>query len=731
MIVTKIVINNYRLLKNMELDLEKDLSLIIGKNNCGKTSVISALNKFIGSQSGSNIFTFDDFNLDFKNKLFEFVDRDGVDWNEVLPKGIELYLYIKYDSLDNLANIRPLMLDLDPNNNIVILKFEYMLSFDKMESLIKAFSKYYSRFDSDSKVNIDKTTCFDNFIKMKHRQFFEINKKAVLYDLVTCQANETEFRYLSAKTIDLNKVISFRYISAHRDTVNKDNDATLSNLSTRYYEKTKTDDENPDIQHFEDTLIDTDRSLTNVYHGIFNSVIQKVKKFGGIRENETVVNIISTLSQQQLLKENTTVVYDTCNHQLPESYNGLGYLNLISIIFEIETILSEFRYDRDDSVAPANINLLFIEEPEAHTHPQMQYIFIKNIKQLLLSGCSGEEGKKNINLQAVITTHSSHIVSECDFDDIKYFRKSSGNSVESKNLKELKIKYKDEKDPDNNHFKFLKQYLTLNCSEIFFADKVILYEGDTERILLPAIMRKIDQEETSSDAVPLLSQNISLIEAGAYSQIFEKFLIFIGIKTLIITDIDSGIEETKPDKNGVSRTNVCSSTVENGTHTSNSALKHYYSVPLAKHTEKQLNFFKELTKEEKVLANIEDSWYQDVTGLLMLVYQTLESEDDNSYYPRSFEDAFFHINRQFIINNIYKFVSLQKRDMFSQMNPAGTDYKNNSFDLAEKCIKSKSSFPMDILLNSKAENGSDFSNWQIPPYIKEGLLWLRDDLKMK
>jgi predicted ATP-dependent endonuclease of OLD family len=28
----------------------------------------------------------------------------------------------------------------------------------------------------------------------------------------------------------------------------------------------------------------------------------------------------------------------------------------------------------------ADINLLFIEEPEAHTHPQMQYVFIKNIK---------------------------------------------------------------------------------------------------------------------------------------------------------------------------------------------------------------------------------------------------------------------------------------------------------------------------------------------------------------
>ena len=32
---------------------------------------------------------------------------------------------------------------------------------------------------------------------------------------------------------------------------------------------------------------------------------------------------------------------------------------------------------------PADINLIYIEEPESHTHPQLQYIFIKNIKDLL------------------------------------------------------------------------------------------------------------------------------------------------------------------------------------------------------------------------------------------------------------------------------------------------------------------------------------------------------------
>ena len=141
---------------------------------------------------------------------------------------------------------------------------------------------------------------------------------------------------------------------------------------------------------------------------------------------------------------------------------------------------------------------------------------------MLDSGKTCSDGT-SINVQTIITSHSSHIVSECDFDDIKYFSRVSSSQIVSKNLNSLEVEYKDESDPDNKRFKFLKQYLTLNYAEVFFSDKIILYEGDTERILLPAMMKKVDQEETKIDT-PLLSQNISMVVAGANSQLFSKFL---------------------------------------------------------------------------------------------------------------------------------------------------------------------------------------------------------------
>ena len=243
-----------------------------------------------------------------------------------------------------------------------------------------------------------------------------------------------------------------------------------------------------------------DKNLSDVYKGMFSKVLKSVERFGGISQSETSLTIASTLQHQEMLNGNTTVFYRHETHDLPEHYNGLGYMNLISMIFEIDLLMTAFR--RSLLERPAAINLLFIEEPEAHTHPQMQYVFIKNIKDLLEEGVEREDGLF-VNLQTVISTHSSHIVAECNFDDIKYMKRTCG-MVKCSNLKDLKKEY-ERIDPKgaNGHFKFLKQYLTLNRAELFFADKAIFVEGDTERLLLPAMMKKLDEEYPSTEAAPI------------------------------------------------------------------------------------------------------------------------------------------------------------------------------------------------------------------------------------
>jgi predicted ATP-dependent endonuclease of OLD family len=66
----------------------------------------------------------------------------------------------------------------------------------------------------------------------------------------------------------------------------------------------------------------------------------------------------------------------------------------------------------------------------------MQYVFIKNIKKLLKESIQREDGEKR-KLQYIITTHSSHIVADSDFNDIKYLKKETSNSVRARSLKDL------------------------------------------------------------------------------------------------------------------------------------------------------------------------------------------------------------------------------------------------------------------------------------------------------
>lgn len=684
---------------------------MLGKNNSGKTSLLSVLDKFINS-SDRNRMSFDDFNVDLRERLVKLVAGTEAPGDEVdyEPLGITLKLLIKYDASDDLAQVAQLIMSLDPVDDNIILSFEYVISYAQLVAMREEYRKTSDKYDGDPSL----------FLKENQHEFFDqIRRKSLSF------ADQSVFTDLTKEKISIDEVISFRSISAKRSVTNKDNDKTLSTQTATIYKKTsESQEQQAAVEEFKRQLRATDKDLSSIYQGMFSGVLSKVAKFGGAKLAETNIKIASTLQHRELLDGNTTVMYSHDSHDLPEHFNGLGYMNLISMIFEIEMLMTSFR--RSIKERPAALNLLFIEEPEAHTHPQMQYVFIKNIKSLLKESRKREDGVE-IHLQTVISTHSSHIVSECDFDDIKYLRRLLGrNGVDAKNLKDLKCEYTSS-DPLENiqaeqHYKFLKQYLTLNRAELFFADKAILIEGETERVLLPAMMRKLDQEQYDEDYAPLLSQNISLVEVGAHSQIFEKFIHFIGIKALVLTDIDSGAIEILFEDDGVTpqyykngspkkESRKCTPDDAMADHTSNGALVFYHSKK-----REDLKYFLALQSKDKALSKIDGSWQVREDGYLFLAYQTKEGD----CYGRSFEDAFFSINKDFLGRDASRFPSLTQK-WFDKYISDECDV----FTFSENAVGSKPSLAIEILLNSVPAGDLDFSNWKTPHYIQEGLEWLR------
>ena len=715
--VFKLEIENYRLLKNFSMDLEKELSLVIGKNNTGKTSILSVLDKFLG-QSEKNKFSFDDFNIEFKKELKDLIESKEPIAEQDYKKrlGIKLRLFIEYTEADNLANISQVMMDLDPDNNVIVLGFEYAMDFTEYLQIRKEYKEFEAKEKAKEKEKKDNKSDYVvrsvyDFLQLYYKDYFKLNRHSLAYDLVTKLISEDNSIDLINEKISIADIINFKYISAKRDVANKEVDKTLSSQTSRIYRRTEASDkQNKAVEDFKDKLSETDTHLSGIYKTLFDSIVKKVRDFGGVKINESEIEIISTLQHRELLEGNTTVVYkhDSNNH-LPEHYNGLGYMNLISMIFEIEILVQEFKRKKEKK--PADINLLFIEEPEAHTHPQMQYVFIKNIKKLLGEGIKRED-REDRDLQYIISTHSACIVADSDFDDIKYLKRENGSGVIAKNLKDLKNEY----DNETAQYQFLKQYLTISRAEIFFADKAILIEGDTERILVPTLMRKVDIEEEKKYAasgeqdehLPLLSQNISVIEVGAYSQIFEKFIDFLGIKALIITDLDTVDGEGKK----------CEVTA--GVDYSNEAIRFFFrrqkfdknnELILNEYITPTLNDLKGYNLANKLFNKINGIWINHEDGKLGIVYQI----EEGGYNARSFEDAFIHINKEYVNDKKESFQGLQNKAHFEN------DF--GAYELAEKCIKKKTYFALDILYHSNEE----LSNWEIPAYIKEGLLWLKKD----
>ena len=705
MFLSKITVQNFRLLKEFSIDLEKELSLIIGKNNSGKTSLLYLLDKIFHWRDKGGCIHIDDFNLDYKKSLVDMLVKDEViDEKEYQEDGVRLRLYIKYNDDDDLSNVGLIMMDLDENNYYVVLGYDYVLPYDA-----------YCRLREKAKANATKhkTEIYEEVEKLLDKSivnYFVLRRKSIAYDAASNQINEND--YIDLKTrpqFHEDALISIGYIDAKRQVANKENDKTLSLQTAELFNQLQSDD-NEVIDNFIQTISESDKKLGEVYNDMFSSVLDKVEEMGGVKPKETKLQVTSSLKFQNLLKGNTKVVYEHTGVQLPEDHNGLGYMNLISMIFQIEIIRQTFMKGRNGKMA--DINLLSIEEPEAHTHPQMQYIFIKNIKKLLNAPLTTKDEYRKF--QSIISTHSSHIVSESEFGDIKYMRRT-GNEVIAKNLKDLQNEYDND---EQQWYTFLKHYLTLSRSELFFAEKAIFIEGDTERILLPILMKKLDQEELCDEdknELPLCKQNISIIEVGAYSHIFGKFINFIGLeKAVVFTDLDVGHKING--KGHILKTKYVDS---DEMLTSNNALKEYFKN-LKDGNDLKVNKLLSLTDNQKVFTwnTAESQWKQDENGNMRVCFQVKE----NNYQARTFEDNFFAINKDFLQNNKDTIRGLDEGKLKDFLDTAK---EFDEYDLAEAGIESKATFAVEIIFNSKKVDDKEFSGWNIPKYIKDGLLWIR------
>ncbi|WP_319481262.1 ATP-dependent endonuclease [uncultured Draconibacterium sp.] len=663
MYINKIEVQNFRLLQSSVLDLEnqenKDLSILIGRNNSGKTSFIMLFDKFLKKSSS---FNFDDFPVSLRQSIFEI--NEETDINDI---SIRLIIEITYTDKDNLENLSEFILDLNPTENKVHILFE--CSIDKKRLLkeiesVKAESR--KRF-------LKKNLC--NYLNTNIYTF-------ATYDNLKAE-NRNKLIEKDKKSID--NLINYQVIHAKRSVSSSEagesSKKVLSNLATKYYDK-KTENQlsSDDLDVINASLLEMDKTLEGKYEEFFDNFLNKSKDFLAMTE----LRVVSDLESKEIISNHSKIVYGSEDESLPEHLNGLGYMNILYLLLQLE-IKKEFLIE-----GKKDINLLFIEEPEAHTHPQMQTVFIEKVKTIL-------EDEKIPSLQTFITTHSSHIVKNSNFKDIRYFY----NDLDKRNViiknfyTDLQKKYENEED----EFNFLNQYLSIASSELFFAEKIIFIEGHTEKLLLPYFIQQYDK--TNTDDVLLSSQNISILEVGANAKAFSHFIDFLGIKALIITDIDTTAKKiARSEKTGKDKTSYPAHPVKGATHISNATIRYFYNSPEFNEEEKWNEWFENLKLDKH---HSEDS-------KIKLSFQL----EENGYHGRSFEESFININIENLKNNIGGIIGL-KSDANEKLDTL-SDIDELTGDILEK----KSDFASSLLWLAFTKN----VEWNMPLYIKKGLVWI-------
>lgn len=678
--IQKVRVQGFRLLEDVEIMLEAGSTVIVGRNNSGKTSLTDVFERFAGD--GGAKFRLEDFSASIRGRFFEAKElrEKGEDPGKVLAAvpAITITLTFAYDSAaPSLGPLSAFIIDLDMDSTIAIAKLEYAPTLSSLQQLLEA---------PDTPEGVDAKVYFMRHLKEAIPKAYSVQVSAID---PTDPANIRRFE----GTSHLTALLQCNLVRAQRTldhAKHGDADVIGKLLSTLFKTASTPTAAAADQQlaaQLKSSVEAIEREVQSEFDTMLKALLPAMNMLGFPSMNDTELQPETSLNVDALLSDHTKVVYAGADGvHLPEGYNGLGTRNLIYMLLQLE---SYHKLYRARLTRPAT-HLIFIEEPEAHLHPQMQEVFIAQLNAAVGKLSAKYPDEPAWQVQFVITTHSSHVANAAPFEAIRYFLNqqpvpASGRRTKVKDFKKgmAAIPMPEQE--------FLHQYMTLTKCDLYFADKAILVEGTTERVLMPRLCEIVDRG--LDEEYKLAKQYITTIEVGgAHTHLFYPLLSFLELKSLVIADLDAVHLVIRTNRKGKEQKVWEKCPVADGERTSNMAIREWFRP--ADETD-EANAKPAPDIDIKTLLAKGDA--EKLSGYRRIAYQVPEDPDSN-ICARSYEDAL-------VLANPERFELT-----------AGEDQAEDAWEIAQGLSKSETALRFAIREKE----------WKVPRYISDGLKWLSE-----
>jgi len=721
-------IQNFRKLKQCRINFSDTKTLFVGANNSGKTSAMDALGKFLANRN----FVYNDITLsnhaiikaignEWEKKECE-APEDISKWEDIIPI-LDIWMDVAENEIQYVAHIIPTL-----KWRKGILGIRFMFQPKDISNLFVEYRKAYDEArvtessSKKSKITLWPKDLSDFLEKRLSTQFalkayiLNPDKSKDIIPQKTVYAMECLNQNPLAGLIKIDMIEAQRGFSDpdHTSTTDEKIGGNLSTQLRSYYDKHLNPEKTPTPEDLE-TLLAMENA-TDVFNrnlsGKFAAAITELEGLGYPGVNDPKITITTKVSVTEALRHDSAVQYalnraGADEMKLPEKYNGLGYQNLISIVFQLMRFRDDWmqegkakREQEIDGKGKEPLHLVLLEEPEAHLHMQVQQVFIRKAYDVLRNH-SFLKAHPSFATQLVVSTHSSHIAREVAFSDLRYFRRIPGSPeccVATAQVINLADVFGNGDETD----KFVTRYLQTTHCDLFFADAAILVEGSAESMLVPHFIRNRYQE-LNQRYITILSIN------GKHSHRLKPLIEKLCLTTLVISDIDSA-ESTghhpaaRPERG-------------KGLISGNFAITDWLL------NEKALDKLLDIPSDKKVKTNTEPHKYS-----IRIAYQTPVQVDFNNEkkveaISRTFEDCLVYTNLSLfrtksgegILKNIHEIIVNAKT--FDELHMQV--YKV----LRESQSGQKAEFALDLIYSF------DPNEIVIPQYITEGLEWLQLQLK--